>query len=262
MLIGMDTTPMVGDPLVQLKDIFVKMLLALNEPPRQHVLALMVEDAQWLDAQTLHVIHKMKTAEGGANCFIALAVRSHDDSAATNTVLQDVLQRLHKVQAVEFHELPPLGRDEIVDWLHEVLPRLEVPHRVADLIHQRSHGLPLLVEEIVKFLIHKDYIRATGDRVQFGPIDGSVIPENLSDLLFGHHQALDAQMVRVLALGAMLGRPFGPEDLARSIPRSPRNPFAPSSSRRRPSSCSARMAFDTVSLRRWRGVLRRHGADP
>ncbi|MHB2020470.1 MAG: diguanylate cyclase [Candidatus Xenobia bacterium] len=215
MLIGFESTPVVGDPLVQLEDIFVKMFLAINQPPRQRVLALLVEDAQWLDAQTLHVIQKLKLAEGGGSAFIALAVRSHDDLAASNRVLQDSLQRLHEAKAVEFQELPPLSREEIVDWLHEVMPRLEVPHRVADLIHQRSSGLPLLVEEIVKFLIHEDYLRVAGDRVQFGPLDGSVIPENLSDLLFGHHQTLDAQMVRVLALGAMLGRPFSREEIGR-----------------------------------------------
>ncbi|MHB2019285.1 MAG: GGDEF domain-containing protein, partial [Candidatus Xenobia bacterium] len=174
----------VDDPLVQLEEIFACMLLAIGEPPRRRRPALLVEDAQWLDPQTLHVIERVHE-----RCYTVLATRSHDDTAGNNVVLQTTLQRLHDAGAFESHSLEALTVDDVTAWMHEVLPRLDVEPVTAAYVHQRSHGLPLLFEEIVKFLIYSDRVHLVADRVRVQPLGPGLIPANLPELMFGSRHA-------------------------------------------------------------------------
>ncbi|MHB2017817.1 MAG: diguanylate cyclase [Candidatus Xenobia bacterium] len=207
-----------GDPLQQLEDIFATLLLAPTEEPLNRVLALFVDDAQWLDSHALRVIQKVRLSPGAEHCAVVMGVRSQDGTAGENLELVTMLQSLHDLGGVEFHELAPLSRDDVGAWLREVLPRLEVPARAVDLIYSRSHGLPLLVEEVVKFLIGHDFIYTRGNRLQFKALDDSVIPENLAELLFARNMHLDEELVRVLSHTALLGRTFERDTASHLVP--------------------------------------------
>ncbi|MHB2020458.1 MAG: ATP-binding protein [Candidatus Xenobia bacterium] len=207
-----------GNPLDLLEDVFAQMLLGVTEKPMTRQLVLLFDDAQWLDLHTLRVIEKVKGRRGGNDVMVLMAVRSHDETASANLPLQRFLESLSARDELEMHALEPLSREQIADWMHAVLPGLSLPTEVIDLVHHRSLGLPLLVQEIVKFLIHADYITIQDDRLHLDLVHESDIPANLSDLLFCRTQNLDEELLGLMSRAAVLGPVFDLETLAAVCP--------------------------------------------
>jgi hypothetical protein len=202
-----------ADPLAMLEDVFVTMLMAPTEKPLSHILVLLLDDAQWVDVHTLSVLRKLKARPEGSDVLVLLSVRSHDETAEANLPLQAFFRDMYDRGGIEFHALEALSLAEVTLLIKSVIPGLVLPEPAAALIHRHSSGLPALVEEVVKLLVHRNYITCNERGLSINPIAEHDIPSNLSDLLFTGVKNLESEMIAIVSKAAVVGCHFDRESL-------------------------------------------------
>jgi predicted ATPase/class 3 adenylate cyclase len=174
-------------------------LTALLVRTRFQPMLLVVEDLQWADASTLELLSMIIDHTPAAHM---LAVFTHRG---------------------EFQ--PPWGRDSRIDEI--ALDRLQndqmalivdrltggkaMPAEVLAQIFEKTDGVPLFVEELVKTVLESDLLREEGGEYRLdGPLLPVAIPSTLQDSLMARLDRLST-VKEVVQIAAALGRQFSYE---------------------------------------------------
>jgi len=164
-------------------------------------LALLLEDLQWADEQSLDAIEFIQRACAHVPLFTICVARPGflerrpDWPALCSTML----------------ELRPLNENESRTLIQEILQRArQIPEALCNLIIQRSEGNPFYIEELIKMLIEEGVIQI---REQEWLIDSSrletlPIPATLTGVLQARLDSLPASEKLALQRASILGRIF------------------------------------------------------
>jgi len=127
--------------------LFVETLSLLEQLGRQQPTVLVIEDAHWADESTRDLLYFLIDNQDAMHGVLIIVTyrscelhRGHPFCA--------LLPRLSRVGWVQRTELPGLGRDESAELVGHLLggaPQLPL----ADRMHRRAEGIPLLIEELV-----------------------------------------------------------------------------------------------------------------
>lgn len=146
---------------------FALMLLALAREKR---LILLMDDFQWVDPGTLATLTLLCEMADRNSIAIMVAMRSEgletvseEESSAREAALRDFIGRMIRSSHLAGFPVPPLSRKGVAEMLSAILPPLSDHAELLDLVHQKSDGLPLLVEEILRHLILREYVSPTED---------------------------------------------------------------------------------------------------
>ncbi|MHB2017931.1 MAG: HEAT repeat domain-containing protein, partial [Candidatus Xenobia bacterium] len=203
-----------GDKQVaSLEHAFALALLAITEQPYNRQLVIMLDDVQWIDPQTLGVLEKVKKAGNGGDVFVVMAARTSDSEERKNRPLASFVSRLAGAKLLDLRELEPLTFPHVAELLGAVIPGTEEQKALVYTIYQRSLGLPLLVEEIIKYLIQRDFIRMRDKSIEIAEVQEKDIPSNLSDLMLLRTQNLDQEILEVITQASIMGQSFDVESL-------------------------------------------------
>jgi class 3 adenylate cyclase len=112
--------------------------------------------------------------------------------------------------------LEPLTAEETEELLEDLLST-QLPPALRRLVVERSEGYPLYGEEIVRMLIDRGILRATGaDRWQVSEPDAAVeIPRSIHALIAARLDSLPPEEKAILQDAAVVGRAFWPGAVAR-----------------------------------------------
>ncbi|MEA2666038.1 MAG: hypothetical protein QOI11_2982, partial [Candidatus Eremiobacteraeota bacterium] len=108
---------------------------------------LVVDDAQWIDAESLEIVNYLATQLGGLRVALALAARGGADGGGAFASAASAIERLPASYRVALGPLEPSETRELVFGL--VPPGRTLPHRLVDEICRRSEGNPLFAEHLV-----------------------------------------------------------------------------------------------------------------
>jgi class 3 adenylate cyclase/tetratricopeptide (TPR) repeat protein len=105
--------------------------------------------------------------------------------------------------------LPALSANDSVEMARSLLAPEIVPQEVQSLIVRKAEGNPFFVEEVVKALRDARVLRKAGSRfVVDRPLDASVVPDTIQDMIMARIDRLPEAPKKVLQLASVIGREF------------------------------------------------------
>lgn len=189
--------------------VFLTVRRVLVKIARQKPVVLVLDDLHWADEGSLDLINFLVDAvseepiliygisrpfEGGA----VERIRSHAEHALTS-------------QRSVFIEMKPLELTE-THQLFEIMIQMEdFPASFLEQIIQRSAGLPLYMEEILRMLIEDNVIYYQDDVWKMNPsakLDVIGVPETLQGLILARFDRLNLTQRHVIQCASVIGNPF------------------------------------------------------
>jgi len=138
-----------GSQAWQKRRLFVVVGDVLERLARERPVALVVDDAQWADPESLELTQYLATRIERAR--IALIVVARTDARNTSGAFGDALVNLERLAWCHRVELGPLSDPEVRELIFTSLPEgRSLAQRTIDEICRRSEGNPLFTEDLVR----------------------------------------------------------------------------------------------------------------
>lgn len=186
------------------------MARCLHDIAKTQALALVVDDLQWADADSLRVLHYLASGAGSSRILVILLVR--DDQLTMKSALGDVLGRLQREES--FQELRLRGLDRLmIGQLVADLARRPIGDAAVSLINDATNGNPYYSLELARHLIDERLIDRVGEAGSLLRIQDVRIPEGLRSVIERRLLRLDDTTQSLLRLAAICGDTFDDADL-------------------------------------------------
>ncbi|ATB38517.1 hypothetical protein CYFUS_003952 [Cystobacter fuscus] len=190
----------------------------------QHPLALFIDDLQWADSASLKLIELVMRDDELRHFFLIGAYRDNEVGPAHPlTMLLDSLREGGAV--LEELHLGPLSLDQTTELIADAVGQTsEALGPLAELVHRKTEGTPLFVNELLK-RVHQDGL-LTFDaqegrwRWDIARIEEKGITDNVVELMVGNLKRLSMQTQQALKLAACLGHTFDLRTLATIVEQS------------------------------------------
>ena len=179
-------------------------LLEIGRPEAYRV--FLIEDIHWADQESLDFIQYLTKHTPEMPMLILCTARP-----LLAQVRPGWMTDSDRCTIVRLERLDEEATGRLID---DVLQRVDsVPKKVRELIVERSEGNPFYVEELVKMLIDRGVIDASGSswEVRVEALDPNEIPGTLTGVLQARLDALSRQERRVLQRSSVVGRVFWEE---------------------------------------------------
>jgi DNA-binding SARP family transcriptional activator len=163
--------------------------------------AVLLDDAHWVDADTLTLLALAVDELAGRGVTFAVAVRSYEPGAAA---VRDLAGRIRR-DLVRIVPLPGLDRPAVAELVRRLTGEVPDPAVVAA-ITTRTVGNPLFVGELVRLL--------TSERRLDTANVNSALPEHVREVLRRRCERLPGQTVTLLTVIALAGGPADVDLLA------------------------------------------------
>jgi len=168
--------------------LFVSVVDALREAALERPAVLIVEDVQWADAASLHVLRTLVDALPAMPVLLVMTCR--DDPLEVDESAREFVRSLPT--GVDRIRLGGLGRDEVAQLVTRILGVRATPD-VATAIHARTGGNPFFVREVARLLVAQPASATTA------------VPEGVREVLERRIARLSNDCQRVLEITAVAG---------------------------------------------------------
>jgi len=176
------------------------LLFAMAE---ERALLFVAEDLHWADPTMLDLLEQLtrEAPSSSAAMFVLLTARP------------ELAPSFSPVEMLQLH-LGRLDRPQIEAMTTALLGAKPLPALVLEQIAERTDGVPLFVEELLRTLVESGVLREREDRYELArPLSEVEIPSTLRDLLTARLDRLD-RAKETAQLAAALGREFDLEVLS------------------------------------------------
>jgi DNA-binding CsgD family transcriptional regulator len=173
---------------------------------RQHPVVFVLEDLQWSDEATLHLVHYLSRRAADSALLVVATFRSEDAGSAP---LEGAVAELRRRDAIEI-ALPALTPRQVGVLVGSALGSTDGPD--ADLqsfVADHSGGNPLFVEELVRGLVGRQWlVRANGTWRSTRPLTDAVLPTSVDGSVRARLALMPAGTRRILSSAAVIGQRF------------------------------------------------------
>ena len=180
----------------------------LVEVSRRQPVLLVVDDAHWADASSLHLIRQLARA-GDARMVLLVTVRDREGEGRRE--LDDTLADLSRIEGVTRVRLGPLVSGDV----EEFVLRSAGAEQQADVsdaarsIGELTEGNPFLLCELWRTLVQSDTIEISSGRVRLArPVAELSTPESVRELVRFRLSRLAPSTTRLLEIAAVIGAEF------------------------------------------------------
>jgi DNA-binding CsgD family transcriptional regulator len=165
---------------------------------------LVAEDVHWADEATVEFL--LFLASRGGNGF-QLVLTCRPEYVAVGALLRRLTSRLATGTGGFRITLGPLDVTAIGALVSSMLTAEQVTHEFAAFLHQRTEGLPLAVEELVRLMISRhELIHSDGGWRRQG-LAAIQVPPTIRDAVLERASGLSADAGAVLQAVAVVGEP-------------------------------------------------------
>jgi DNA-binding CsgD family transcriptional regulator len=186
------------------RDFVMEVVDLVGSPERPT--ALVFEDLQWADDLSLEALAELARQTRELPLLIIAAYRTSE--ALQGSVLRDWRSRLVTQRIAEEVRLDRLTRAETAEVVTHILGNgLPAPRDVVDVIHARTDGVPLHIEELCSALGRERLADSAA-------VLEAAVPETLEDATLARMAQLSPDAQAVARAGAVIGRSFVPSVLA------------------------------------------------
>ncbi len=169
----------------------------LGTASRVRPILFVIDDAEWLDAQTAKLLRRLAEEPGLGPLLFALAHRDREPVGTTDELPALMASLRSTATSIETKRLTGLTPDDVATLVRRVRPELEPA--AADL-HRDSGGNPLYLLELLR-------ADGEGPAADSGARFGTQAP-GPSDLVLRRVDGLPTALVELLEAAAVLGREF------------------------------------------------------
>ena len=191
-------------------------------------LVLFLDDLQWADSASLHLLRLLLTAVGNSYLFVVCAYRDNEVTEAhpVQLILNDIRKEGGTVNHIilgplDFPHLQQFIADTLTCPLEEVAP-------LTELVLAKTAGNPFFITEFLKSLSTTGLLTFDTQKREWqwdvAHIHARNITDNVVELMVGKVQKLGAKTQEVLKLAACLGNEFDLRTLPLSMRSRSRRP--------------------------------------
>lgn len=184
---------------------------------REHPLAIFLDDMQWADSASLHLLRTLLEDRSTGSLFIMLAYRDNETDAnhPFTLLIEDLKKETGSLPSII---LKPLSNANIGELLSDSLyTPIDKVQPLADLLGSKTGGNPFFITELLKQLIRKDLIRFDGTAGSEGQgawiwdlskIKDAAISDNVVELLLQRMRSLPKESQDLLRTASSIGSSF------------------------------------------------------
>jgi len=197
------------DPEGQERQIFRALRRLCERLTDDGPLVLALYDLHWADEGTIRLLGDLISLISERPILLIFSFRSEVQAACWR--LRDIARRDHSQHSVEIvlRGLSAEASNELIEKLLGGPKSGGLPESVQALIHDRSGGNPLFIEEVVRSLIERQVIKLVGQRWEVvGEVPADDIPETLHGVISARLDRLDPALRRTLQIATVIGRTF------------------------------------------------------
>jgi DNA-binding CsgD family transcriptional regulator/tetratricopeptide (TPR) repeat protein len=165
-------------------------------------LLVVLEDLHWSDAETVAAVEYLADNLGALPVLCAVTLRDGEPGPAA-----DAFARLRDRRAIDTLPIGPLSAAETANLVEEALGA-GVPGLLAQVVHNRSDGLPLLAEEVLADLAASGSLRREGEAWTFSGSFPRLARSTVPDLVRRRLAGVTPGDRAVVEAAAVLGRRF------------------------------------------------------
>lgn len=181
---------------------FCKMLGVLSG---QRPLVILLDDFQLADQGSMRLLERLR--DGDPSVFVCLAVRDDEETLEKNGILAQFMEDVVRRGAAQLKRLEPFSVEQVQELIEAVIPDANQYPDLGELVHEKSRGLPLLIEEILKLLIYSESIRYEGSQLIVS-VSSDQIPTDADTLLQVRAGQVDDDVRILMAHAAVIGPEF------------------------------------------------------
>jgi predicted ATPase/class 3 adenylate cyclase len=181
----------------------------------QQPLVLILDDLQWIDSMSADLLLYLSHLVVSKPVLFVCAQRKKEISP-----FEQILARTRSMHPEHYIHISihPLTILECQQLLNEFLASADLPDTFLSLIVQQSGGNPYFIEEFVRLLIEKDFLRMVRGKLianQTLQTDALVVPASLESLIKARIDSLNISSRHLLQIASIIGHRFNSTLLAR-----------------------------------------------
>ncbi len=174
-------------------------------------LVLFLDDLQWADVASLHLLHYLARAITHQPILIIGAYRPEDLDFYQGIVhpLEELITRLGAENLYSTIEIHRLNHAEIPLMVSNLLGVENIPNDFTDLIYNETEGNPYFIKEVLRSLIEEGALSVKDDKLQLNiSPEEIVIPTSIKELINLRLQRLEDEYIDVMEYAAVIGNEF------------------------------------------------------
>jgi tetratricopeptide (TPR) repeat protein len=183
---------------------------------RERPLALLFDDVQWADDDSIQLIRYLVRTLASGPIFILISLRPYSDSASGGA--GKLIADLDRMRVTMMLRLQRLSRLETGELLGNLLGAAVDEATVAS-FHARSEGVPFFVEELARAYREAEALQLIDGTWTMTKLSGPAVPSSIQSLVERRLAQLEEECRGLLADAGVLGRRFRLGDLARVLAR-------------------------------------------
>jgi predicted ATPase/class 3 adenylate cyclase/Tfp pilus assembly protein PilF len=178
-------------------------VMALQQP-----LVFVLDDLQWIDSISADLLLYLSHLVVSRRILFVCAQRQNEISP-----FEPILTRTRSMHPDQYIHLSinPLTITECRQLLNEFLSSADLPDSFLSLIVQQSGGNPYFIEEFVRLLVEKDFLRLVRGRLVANrklQADALAVPASLESLIRARVDSLEVSARQLLQVASVIGHRF------------------------------------------------------
>ena len=183
---------------------------------RERPLALLFDDVQWADDDSIQLIRYLVRTLASGPIFLLISLRPHSDSVSGG--VGKLIADLDRMRVTQVLRLQRLSRTQTGELLKSLLGASVDDATVAS-FHARSEGVPFFAEELARAYREAEALQLIDGTWTLIKLSGPAVPSSIQSLIERRLAQLPEECRALLADAGVLGRRFGLGDLARMLAR-------------------------------------------
>jgi tetratricopeptide (TPR) repeat protein len=201
-------------PQEQMLHVFDEVASAVLALSRERPVALLFDDLQWADEDSIQLIRYLVRTLPTAPVFLVITLRPYSESAGAGKLIAD----LDRMRVTEVLRLERLTRPETAELLRNLLGH-PADDQTVESLHARSEGVPFFVEELARAYREADALQLMDGTWTMTRLSGPAIPSSVQSLIERRLAQISDDCRGLLADAGVLGRRFRLSDLAPVLAR-------------------------------------------
>jgi DNA-binding NarL/FixJ family response regulator len=185
--------------------------IALAQAASLQPLALLIDDVQWADDDTLRLLRYVARTDSDRPIFLLLAIRPDEVASVTEAV--NLIADMERMGLVRRLRLGRFSQLETAELCRRVLGATIEPASAATL-HAQAEGVPFIVEELTRTYRENGMLQQVDGVWTLARNAGRLVPSAVRTLIQRRAARLPQETRDAMGDAALLGRSFSLRDLA------------------------------------------------